>query len=349
MDPLEPAPESLSTAPPDLLRYAHEPVMVTEVLEALLPERGGPYWDLTLGAGGHLRRFLDVAPAGTVAVGVDGDPDALVRASHHLRVAGRNVSGDGEVRLIHDDIGALGTSTDVAALLSLGLRPRAVLGDFGLSSPQIEDPSRGFSYRHAGPLDMRMDPTRGEAASTFLEHIGQKALERLIGELGEERYAGRIARTIKESLPILTTEALCATVEKAVGGHRDGKHHPARRTFQALRIAVNDELGRIERALRFAIDVAAPGARIATITFHSGEDRVAKDVFKGAVRDGRASHVVLASRPQKAGKPIDCSDDEADLNPRARSAKLRVIEILDPDLAVTGPKGYRRGPRPPRD
>ncbi|MBT9558452.1 MAG: 16S rRNA (cytosine(1402)-N(4))-methyltransferase RsmH [Myxococcales bacterium] len=348
MVPTTAAPESIPSAPTELLRFVHEPVMVTEVLEALLPERGGPYWDLTLGAGGHLGRFLDVAPPGTLAIGVDGDPDALIRAAHHLRVAGHAVTVDGPVRLVHDDIGALGASTTVGALLAAGLRPRAVLGDFGLSSPQIEDASRGFSYRHSGPLDMRMDPSRGEPASTFLEHIGQKALERLIGELGEERYAGRIARTIKESLPILTTDALCAVVENAVGGHRDGKHHPARRTFQALRIAVNDELGRIERALAWAIASAAPGARIATITFHSGEDRVVKDVFRDAVRDGRASHVVLASRPQKAGKPIDCSDDEAERNPRARSAKLRVIEVADPDLTPSDPKGYRRGPRASR-
>ncbi len=278
--------------------------MLAEVLAALRPESGGPFWDLTLGTGGHLTALLERAPEGSFALGLDGDPDALPRARARL--------GD-RARLVHGDLGDLEAFTQ-------GLdAPRAVLLDLGLSSPQVDDPGRGFSYRQDGPLDMRMDPTRGEPCSVFLEKVPQLELEGLLRDLGEERLAGRIARVIKESVPLETTLELAAAVERAVGRHRDGKHHPARRTFQALRIAVNDELGKAERALRWVAPRLAPGGRIACITFHSGEDRVVKEVFRELSQDGGPLEILTR-------RPLECSEAEARQNPRARSAKLRVAE-----------------------
>ncbi len=272
--------------------------MVEEVLRFLRPELGGPYWDLTLGAGGHLGAFLNRAPAGTEAFGLDGDPAALERAAQL------------PATLMHGD---LGNPADIAHWPA----PKAVLLDFGLSSPQVDDPERGFSYRNDGPLDMRMDPTRGPTAAEWLIDVTQPELEHVLRDLGEERFAGRIARVIKESLPIDTTEALCDAVIRAVGAHRNRRHHPARRTFQAIRIAVNDELGRLEAGLTGVLDRLVPGGRVVALSYHSGEDRVVKNVF----RNRRRIDMTVLTK-----KPLTCTDDEAHTNPRARSAKLRAAE-----------------------
>ena len=278
--------------------FGHVPVMVREVMELLRPDRGGPYWDLTLGAGGHLAAFLDRAPAGTAAFALDGDPAALDRAGHL------------PATLVH---------ADMAEVATLGWpAPRAVLLDLGLSSPQVDDPARGFGYRVDGPLDMRMDPTRGPTAAEWLEDVSRTELERVLRELGEERYAGRIARVILESLPLKTTGELSRAVLRAVGGTPRGNHHPARRTFQAIRIAVNQELERLEQALQAVLRALVPGGRVAVLSFHSGEDRVVKTLFREAERAGQARRVTK--------KPLMCGKEEAHDNPRARSARLRSAE-----------------------
>lgn len=272
----------------------------------LRPEDGGPYWDLTLGTGGHLEAFLGRAPDGTAAFGLDGDPAALDRCRARL-----GPGGAGSVTLAHGDLGTLAGTEGWP-------RPRAVLLDLGLSSPQVDDASRGFSYRHDGPLDMRMDPSRGPTAAEWLIDVSQKDLERALRDLGEERFAGRIARVIKEAVPIQTTTQLCAVVAGIVPVK--GRHHPARRTFQAIRIAVNRELERVESGLGAACDALLPGGVVAVLSYHSGEDRVAKNVL----RDRKRVDLELLTK-----KPIACSEAEAATNPRARSAKLRAARKRD--------------------
>lgn len=286
--------------------FQHVPVMAEQVMELLQPESGGVYWDLTLGTGGHLEQYLRRAPEGTRCFGLDGDPAALPRARARLARAGL---GQDHVTLAHGDLGTLDGCADWPA-------PMAVLLDVGLSSPQVDDPTRGFSYRHDGPLDMRMDPTRGLPASLWLEEIGQKDLEHTIRELGEERFAGRIARVIKEALPLDSTVELAEIITRVIP-RKDPRHHPARRTFQALRIAVNQELERFESGLNAVCDRLAPGGRVVVLSYHSGEDRVAKNVFRARKR----TDLELLTK-----KPVGCSKEEARDNPRARSVKLRAAQ-----------------------
>lgn len=281
------------------MSFTHVPVMLDEVLNLLRPEEGGPYWDLTLGAGGHLAAWLARAPSGSVAIGFDGDPAAIERTAHLAAT------------LVHGDLG------DLATIAADWPAPRAVLLDVGLSSPQIDDPARGFSFRNDGPLDMRMDPTRGLPASEWLVQVRQPELERVLRELGEERFAGRIARVIKESLPLDTTFALRDAVLRALGGTPKAKQHPARRTFQAVRIAVNQEIERFEAGLIAALDRLEIGGRLVTLCYHSGEDRVVKNVF----RERKRTDLTLITK-----KPLECTRAEADTNPRARSVKLRCAE-----------------------
>jgi 16S rRNA (cytosine1402-N4)-methyltransferase len=291
-----PQDEAMPSAPP------HVPVMVEAVMEFLCPEEGGPYWDLTLGAGGHLAAFLHRAPPNTDAFGLDGDPVAIETASHL------------PATLLQGDLGDLATEASAAKWPA----PRAILIDAGLSSMQVDDSERGFSYRQDGPLDMRMDTTRGPTAAEWLNSVTRDELERVLRELGEERFAGRIARVIKESLPIQTTEDLTRAILRALGRHRGGRHHPARRTFQGIRIAVNRELERLEAGIRDAIDALVPGGRLVVLSYHSGEDRLAKNLF----RQGRQDKTLTVLTK----KPLRCDESEAAANPRARSVRLRAAE-----------------------
>jgi 16S rRNA (cytosine1402-N4)-methyltransferase len=286
----------------DVKQLDHTPVMVDEVMAHLRPEHGGVYWDLTVGAGGHLRAYLERAPAGTRACGLDGDPQAIERSAHP------------QAELVHGNLAEL----DVIARDAGWPAPKAVLIDAGLSSPQVDDPERGFSYRLDGPLDMRMDPTRGVPASEWLEQITQKELADTLRELGGERFSGRIARVIKESLPLTTTTALAAAVMRAVRSHKSRSAHPARRTFQAVRMAVNQELQKLDAGLDAAINRLEPGGRVCVLSYHSGEDRTVKIRF----RSGRqAGELTLLTK-----KPETCSTLEAEGNSRARSVKLRAAE-----------------------
>ena len=223
----------------------HIPVMLSEVLEALQPESGGTYWDLTLGAGGHLSAWLDRAPEDAAAFGIDGDPAAIERCRHL------------SATIAHGD---LRTLSNTAANWP---NPNAVLADFGLSSPQVDTAERGFSYRLDGPLDMRMDPTQGVSAADWLRDISQDALAQCLREYAEVRYPGRIARVIKERMPITTTGDLAEAVIAAVPGGPRKRAHPARRTFQAIRIAVNAEFAKIEAGLSYALSRLTVGGRIA--------------------------------------------------------------------------------------
>jgi 16S rRNA (cytosine1402-N4)-methyltransferase len=286
-------------------QFEHEPVMAVEVARWLAPRAGGIYCDATVGGGGHAARILGIAE--TRLVGIDRDPAALDAARARLASFGDRVT------LVHGDF-----SEAPAILRALGAEPiDGFVLDLGVSSPQLDQPARGFSFRAAGPLDMRMDPTRGETAADLLRRVSRHELEQILRDYGEERFAGRVARAIKEAAGdnlLHSTTDLAAIVAHAVPT-RERKKDPATRTFQALRIAVNRELDEIERFLSGFAEVLAPGGRVVIITFHSLEDRIVKHRLRA-----------LGSVQVLTKKPLVPADAEIARNPRARSAKLRVAE-----------------------
>ncbi len=298
---------------------AHRPVLLEAVLEHLVPalRAAGPgalLVDGTVGLGGHSAALLEAVP-GARLIGIDRDPSALESAAERLREFG------GRVRLVHANAADWREHVEAAGMGP----PSAMLLDLGVSSPQLDRPERGFSFRQDGPLDMRMDPTTGPTAAQLLDRLSADELSDVLYLYGEERHARRIARHLAEShrrVPIRTTRALADAVAAAMPGprRRQGRDHPARRTFQALRIAVNAELESLERALGSGVDMLAPGGRIVVISFHSLEDRIVKRAFRAAAEGG-----TLALRTRR---PVVASASERRDNPRARSAKLRAAERL---------------------
>ncbi len=310
--------------------FTHETVLLQEVVQLLQPRPGMLILDGTLGGGGHAEALLD---AGARVVGLDQDPVALDAAKR--RLAGRDV------------VIAHGNFRDVRAVLDgLGIgEVDGALVDLGVSSPQLDDPSRGFSFREGGPLDMRMDPTRGRPLSERLAEWDDKALARILDTLGEEHFARPIARAIAQAFGagrLTDTRQLAEVVSGAIPRKAWPKNiHPATRTFQALRIAVNDELGSLEAALPAAVELLRPGGRLAVISFHSLEDRIVKRFFQAEERGcvcppelpacvcGRAPRLRILTR-----HPIAAAESEIAANPRSRSAKLRAAERLG-DTKVT--------------
>ncbi|HEU4339202.1 MAG TPA: 16S rRNA (cytosine(1402)-N(4))-methyltransferase RsmH [Planctomycetota bacterium] len=286
----------------------HVPVLLQETLEILQPQPGQLVVDCTVGLGGHARELLKrVSPGGTL-IGLDLDPRNLEEARPRLEEAG------GTFELHH---------ANFAGLLKVlaGRRADAVLADLGVSSPHLDDPARGFSLRRAGPLDMRMDPTRGPTAADLVNRMGERELADAIFELGDETDSRKIARLIVDRRRrgrIETTDALADLISEARRFTRrraaGAKLHPATRTFQALRILVNRELENLDALLAVLPSCLKPGGVAALISFHSGEDRRVKLSF----RDGKA-----AGHYSEVGKLIRTGDEEARFNPRARSAKLR--------------------------
>lgn len=306
----------------------HLPVLLEETLAALAPQPGDVAIDATFGAGGHARAVAERIGATGTLIAIDRDPQAAERFDAFA----------GEVacatRFIAADFAA-----GLEQLEAESLRADAVLFDFGLSSPQIDDADRGFSYIHDAPLDMRMDPSRGSGAAEIVAQWDRRDLARAFKQLGEERYAAQIAAAIvrsRDERPIRTTGELVAVIEDAVPVHlRLGGGHPAKRVFQALRIVVNGELEQIDRALPVAWRILRPGGRLAAISFHSLEDRRVKKFFAPLAKDcicppelpvcrcgGRPEAALLQSGATVAG------DRERDDNPRARSAKLRAARKL---------------------
>jgi 16S rRNA (cytosine1402-N4)-methyltransferase len=279
----------------------HTSVLAQESLDALAIDPAGTYVDATFGAGGHSRLMLErLGPSGRL-VAFDADPGATQYAPEDPRFT-----------LVHANFRSLG-----AELAQRGLVPvDGVLYDLGVSSMQLDNPERGFSFRSDAPLDMRMDTSRGLTASELIADTEEAELADVIFQFGEERNARRIARAIKAKAP-QTTGELAAVVAGAVHvrGRRE-RIHPATRTFQALRIAVNDELGALEQSLDAAIESVRPGGRIAVISFHSLEDRIVKRRFRDDPRLERITR-----------KPILPGEVELATNPRARSAKLRVASV----------------------
>ena len=306
----------------------HTPVMLAEVLEALEPREGGLYVDCTYGRGGHTRAVLDhLGPSGRV-LALDRDPDAV-------STAGPLVDADSRLVVIH------------ASFSSLERHYRAVFGesqadgvlfDLGVSSPQLEDPSRGFSFRHDGPLDMRMDPRSGRSAADWLGDASERQLVDILRSLGEEPHAKRIARAIVErrtETPIRRTRDLANLVTQVVGRARGGRSerasHPATATFRALRMVVNRELSELEHGLEQAARILSSGGRLVVISFHSLEDRLAKRFIREHGLGPRLPRA-LPVQAESLGRPAFCRPGrairpgvaEVTRNPRARSASLRV-------------------------
>jgi 16S rRNA (cytosine1402-N4)-methyltransferase len=296
----------------------HVPVLLAEVLDALAVRPGGWYVDATLGLGGHAVAILErSAPDGRL-LGIDADPDARAAAAQRLRPFGKRVIVvGGNNRAIE----AICRSWDFVPV-------DGVLFDLGVSSLQLGPAGRGFSFRSEAPLDMRMDPAAPLTAATIVNEWPEDEIARILWAYGEERRSRRVAAAIVAARPLRTTTELAAVVARAVG--RGGAIHPATRTVQALRIAVNDELGALAEALAGAVAVLrSPGGRLAVISFHSGEDRIVKEFLRRAAGGGRHGPADGESSPPLriiTRKVITPSAAEVTANPRSRSAKLRVAE-----------------------
>ncbi len=290
----------------------HVPVMTAEVLHYLRPERGGVFLDCTVGLGGHARALLDAGA--TRLIGLDRDPDALARAGEAL------AAWKDRVELVHADYREIDGVLDARGLASID----GVLADLGVSSLQFDEPGRGFSFQRDEPLDMRMDRTSGPTAADLIAGTEETALADAIYAFGEERRSRRIARAIVDARregPIATTGRLAAIVRRANPTRGHWRIDPATRTFQALRIWVNQELEGLGRFLEAAVLRLRAGARLAVISFHSLEDRIVKHTFRALAPAGAAFRVLTK-------KPVSPSDAEVDRNPRARSAKLRAVERI---------------------
>ena len=283
--------------------------MVAEVLEHLVPERGGLFVDSTVGLGGHTRALLEAGASRVI--GLDRDPEALARSRVALAPFGDRVE------LVHSDYRALTAVLDARGVTGVN----GVLADLGVSSMQLDAPDRGFSFRRDEPLDMRMDPSQGRTAADMLATVDEQALADVIYTLGEERYARRVARAILAARgegAIETTGRLADVVRRAIPRKGFVRIDPATRTFQAIRIWVNQELEGLDGFLEGAADRLNAGGRMVVITFHSLEDRIVKHTFRALQAQGRV--VIRTKRPLVPGA------SEIEGNARARSAKLRAVE-----------------------
>ena len=309
------------------MNFQHEPVLLQEVLQWINTRPDGVYCDGTLGGGGHSEAILEASGGTAVLYGIDRDETAIAAASERLK----------KYPGFHALRGNFHDGKDLLREAGAGLLD-GVLLDLGVSSPQLDTPERGFSYHADAPLDMRMDRSRGMTAAEFLNTADEREIARVIREYGEEKWAARIAKIIcehRKEKPLETTFDLVDTVDaaipKAVRRKDDG--HPARRTFQAIRIAVNDELAPLEQALKDFTDCLKPGGRICVITFHSLEDRIVKNCFRSlehpCICPPKAPICTCGRKPSVkvlAGGAVAPTAEETERNPRARSAKLRVAE-----------------------
>jgi len=308
--------------------FVHIPVMLDECLEALITDPCGVYVDGTLGNGGHAEAILERLQPGGLLVGFDRDSESVERVGRNLR------SGAGKrVELVHDNYANMAARLDQ---LGIG-KVTGILLDLGVSSMQLDEADRGFSFRQDAPIDMRMDRSRGTTAAELLNTVDEQVLADLIYRYGEDRDARRIARLIVEERSrtrIETTGQLAALVERAKGGRKGRRIHPATQTFQALRMAVNEELAAIGQVLENMIGRITAGGRFVILTFHSLEDRMVKQFFN--------RHVPREESLQQGGvkricedppvewvwrKPRTASAEEQSANPRSRSAKLRAVRV----------------------
>ena len=306
----------------------HRPVLLKETLKFLVPERGGLFVDCTVGLGGHSEAILN-SSGDTRVIGMDLDPAALAYSRQRLASFGdRFRAYQANFRELADVLKRAGER-----------EPKGILVDLGVSSLQFDSPERGFSFRYDAPLDMRMDPTSGATAADLLQQLPESEIARIIFEFGEERFSRRIARRIvarrDQGTPVTTTKELADLVASAVGGGKRQQIHPATRTFQALRIAVNNELEGLGSFVELAVDLLAPDGRFVGISFHSLEDRILKQELRRlsghcqcpprlpVCSCGARAVVEVLTR-----RPVAPSAREIEENPRARSAKLRAARKL---------------------
>ena len=289
----------------------HVPVLLQEAIDFLNVRRGGTYIDATVGLGGHSYGIAKLLGAPGHLIGVDKDPKALEIARARLAPMGADWP---TITLLHRSFAEIAKGEQRATADGL-------LADLGVSSLQLDDAARGFSFQAEGPLDMRMDPHSERTAEQVVNHLGERELADVIYEFGEERRSRRIARAICRSRPIRTTAQLAEVISAAARpmNKEERRIHPATRTFQALRIFVNRELDDLKALLEAAPRILKPGGRIVVISFHSLEDRIVKDAF----RDGEKKYKYYRVLTKK---PVTASEEEIDRNPRARSAKLRAAE-----------------------
>jgi 16S rRNA (cytosine1402-N4)-methyltransferase len=290
---------------------SHVPVLLKEAIDFLAVRRGGTYVDATVGLGGHSYEIAKRLGAPGHLIGLDKDPAALEIAGKRLAPQGADWP---EITLLHRSFAEIAKGEQAATV-------DGILADIGVSSLQIDNAARGFSFQAEGPLDMRMDPHSERTAEQVVNHLDERQLADVIYEFGEERRSRRIARAICRSRPIRSTAHLADVISAAARpmNQAERRIHPATRTFQALRIFVNRELDDLKALLAAAPQILKPGGRIIVISFHSLEDRIVKDAFRdGAMKD--MYYRILTK------KPVMASEDESDRNPRARSAKLRAAE-----------------------
>ncbi len=315
--------------------FSHTPIMVSDVLELMKPERGGIFVDGTLGGGGHAQAVLERLGDRGMLCGIDRDDDALRAASARL-----SRFGDRFVPI-------KGNFFDMKQLLlSRGItKVDGILLDLGVSSYQLDAAERGFSYRHEAPLDMRMDQSAPLSAKIVVNEWPEEELRRIFWEYGEEKFSGRIAQRIAErrkTKPIETTTELAELIKGAIPAKfKNEPQHPARRCFQAIRIAVNGELDGLNDAVRSAHDLLNPGGRLAIITFHSLEDRIVKNAFRSFENPctcPKSAPVCICGKKPTAKvltrHPIVASEQEQKENSRSTSAKLRAIVRIDPETGA---------------
>ncbi len=304
--------------------FAHTPVLAEEVVELFVPIPTGVFIDCTIGGGGHAKRLLRKRPD-LFCIGIDRDATALEAAAENL------AEFDDRVRLVHDNFQYLTKITENEGNIV------GILFDLGVSSPQLDNTERGFSYHNEAPLDMRMDVRQPLKASEVVNTYSEEQLEELIRVYGEERFANRVAHAIVAARPIKTTRELAEGIKNAIpAATRRRGPHPARRTFQAIRMEVNSELENLESALHEAVNLIGPEGRVAVLSYHSLEDRIVKTTFNDLVKPATAYPILpvqadtAPARFQSLSRrPIAPSADEIAKNPRARSARLRAVQRLN--------------------
>ena len=306
---------------------SHVPVLLKEAIDFLAVRRGGTYIDATVGLGGHSYEIAKRLGAPGHLIGLDKDPAALHRAAAVLGVRssilGETQSSGPKTQDPRPDWPTVTLLHRSFAEVATGQRPATIdglLADIGVSSLQLDDPARGFSFQAEGPLDMRMNPQSERTAEQVVNHLDERQLADVIYEFGEERRSRRIARAICRSRPIRSTAHLAEVISAAARpmNQAERRIHPATRTFQALRIFVNRELDDLKALLEAAPQILKSGGRVVVISFHSLEDRIVKDAFREGVQKGYFSLLTK--------KPVTATEEESDRNPRARSAKLRAAE-----------------------
>lgn len=306
--------------------FAHTPVLLSQTIELLHPQPGSRFIDCTLGAGGHAERLLELSSPNGMLLGIDADPAAIAAAAQRLGRFGDRVVLE---QAYFDQVGDIATEAGFTNV-------HGVLFDLGVSSPQLDTPARGFTFRHDAPLDMRFGPEATESAADIVNTRSAGELQHIFQEYGEEHHARRVARRIVEAraqAPIETTGRLADIVSRASPPGSGERIHPATRVFQALRIAVNDELGRLQRALPQSVGTLQAGGRLVVISFHSLEDRIVKQFMRvesqGCICPPDLPVCVCNHNPTLrtlTRKPVEADAVERSENPRARSAKLRAAE-----------------------